>query len=411
MKALQKLVAVIALSLPLATLAQEAAKPAEPPKPTVTPYGFVLLNAFFNANTFNCNDYPCGAARVQNGGTFLMSARQSRFGVKLAMNDDNWTGAALTGVIEFDFKGGHVPTTAPAGGGALTGPNSNSWNAGLMRLRLASATATWKTGFGNVAILAGQDYGLVNPLFATSVAYAADPIFWQAGNLWRRTPQIRASWSNQFDAVGVLVQAAMLSTADTVGTSPVTGAGVTSRMPDLEARAALSLKLDGGINGTVGGGYHTNTKRFNRGAATEQDVTASVFGVDLDVNVPFLNLRGEYYSGEGTDDMYNAIGPGNAGAAGSVYAPKTSGYWAQAVIKIIPEIWIPVGMGHAEAKAADVAANARFENDQIHGGVIFNAGKYWQFSVEACQTTTKYNDAAQTKQDALQTSLNSKLSF
>ena len=109
MKALKKLVAVIALSLPLATLAQEAAKPAEPAKPTITPYGFVLLNSFFNANTFSANDYPGQAAQVQNGGAFLMSARQSRFGVKMAMNDENWTGAALTGVIEFDFKGGHLP--------------------------------------------------------------------------------------------------------------------------------------------------------------------------------------------------------------------------------------------------------------------------------------------------------------
>lgn len=401
MKALRTLlVAVFALSLSHATLAQEAAKPAEPPKPTVTPYGFVLLNSFFNANTFAANDYPASAALAQNGGSFLMSARQSRFGVKLAMNDDNWTGAALTGIIEFDFKGGHLPNA-----------NSTSWNAGLMRLRLASATASWKTSYGTWAILAGQDYGLVNPLFATSVAYVADPIFWQAGNLWRRTPQIRVTYGNQMGVLGVQVQAAMLSPSDATGTVVASGAGIVSRMPDLEARLALSAKLDGGINGTVGVGYHTNVKRFDVGTATEEDVDVSVVGVDLDLNLPYVNVRGEYYNGEGIDDVYFGIAPGVVGAAGARTAPKSSGYWAQAVLKPIPAVWVSLGMGHAEYDQADAAANARYENDQLAGGIILNAGKYWQVSLEVVQATTKYNDTANTSQDALQTALSSKLTF
>ncbi len=391
------LVAALALSLSSVALAQEAAKPAEPPKPTITPYGFVLLNTFFNANTFTSADYPASAALVQNGGSFLMSARQSRIGVKLAMNDENWTGANLTGVIEFDFKGGHFAT------------NSTGWNAAIMRLRLAQATATWKTGYGTWSVLAGQDYGLVNPLFATSVAWVADPIFWQAGNLWRRSPQIRLTYGGNAGPVGVTVQAAILSPADTTGNVTL-GAGNVSRNPDLEARLALSGGA-GPVKGTLGIGYHTNEKLYDRGLATEQNLTTSLVGVDLSLALPYVDVKGEWYDGKGTDDMYFGIAPGVVGAAGARTLPKSSGYWGQAVIKPSAMLWITAGMGHAEHKVADAAANARYENDQIAGGLILNAGKYWQVGLEVCQATTKYNDAAGTKNDALQTALSSKLTF
>ncbi|MBL0274752.1 MAG: hypothetical protein IPQ24_01385 [Anaeromyxobacter sp.] len=409
MKALRTLlVAVFALSLSHATLAQEAAKPAEPPKPTVTPYGFILLNSFWNANTFSSPDYPSQAAKTQAGGAFLMSARQSRFGVKLAMNDDNWTGAALTGTIEFDFKGGHFAT------------NSNGFNAGIMRLRLASAVATFKTGYGTWALLAGQDYGLVNPLFATSVAWVADPIFWQAGNAWRRSPQIRATYSNSFGAANVSVAAAMLSPADADagvgGTTTVTnGAGIRSRQPDIEARAALGAKLDGGISGTLGVGYHTNKRRYNGATAPDVvDVTATIMGVDLDVNVPYLNLRGEWFDSSGADETYNGIAASGvrAGATAGTYEKvESSGYWAQAVLKPLDKIWVTVGVGSTKLDnlAATTAATVRKENSQVEGGVILNAGKYWKVGLEVCQTTTKYFDDV--KQDAMQIALSSQLTF
>jgi hypothetical protein len=139
MKAFKKLLAAgLALALPISALAQatpaEPAKPAEqvPPagapvpekaaaaKPAeegvkVTPYGFVLLNAFYDVDTFATKDYPgqarsagSGAGATDFGEAFLMSARQSRFGVRLAGKETKLTGADLSGVIEFDFKAGHL---------------------------------------------------------------------------------------------------------------------------------------------------------------------------------------------------------------------------------------------------------------------------------------------------------------
>ncbi|ABC82193.1 hypothetical protein [Anaeromyxobacter dehalogenans] len=426
MKALKKLfVAALALSLPLATLAQatEAAKPAEAapaaaPAPAakpaeetikVTPYGFVLLNAYWDGNTLVNKDYPGQAARAgtNEGGAFLMSARQSRVGMRLATSGDNWTGAALTGVIEFDFKAGHVGVAPQA---------STTWYNGLMRLRLAAMTATWKTPYGNWAVLAGQEYGLVNPLFAESLAWVADPLFWQAGNLWRRSPQIRLSYNGQFDMVGLSLAAAMLSPAD-AGQPVDNGYGNRSRTPNFEARGAVSVKAAPDISGTVGVGYHMQTRRYNYGTPDQKDVDGYMLGVDADLNLTqFLQVKGEYYTGKGADDTYNTIGAPTVQTDPPYAKVKGDGYWAQGIIKPLPQLWLTIGYGKAKMDDGDLgfvaAANqaaTRFENTQLAGGVLVNAGKFWRFGVEAMQVETKYLVGADQK--ATQIALSSQLKF
>ncbi|ACG72671.1 conserved hypothetical protein [Anaeromyxobacter sp. K] len=426
MKALKKLfVAGLALSLPLATLAQatEAAKPAEAapaaapapaPKPAeetikVTPYGFVLLNAYWDGNTLVNKDYPGQAQRagVNEGGAFLMSARQSRVGMRLATSGDNWTGAALTGVIEFDFKAGHVGVAPQA---------STTWYNGLMRLRLAAMTATWKTPYGNWAVLAGQEYGLVNPLFAESLAWVADPLFWQAGNLWRRAPQIRLSYNGQFDAVGLSLAAAMLSPAD-AGTPVDNGYGNRSRTPNFEARAAVSVKAAPDIGGTVGVGYHMQTRRYNYGTPDQKDVDGYMLGVDADLNLTqFLQVKGEYYTGKGADDTYNTIGAPTVQTDPPYAKVKGDGYWAQGILKPLPQLWLTIGYGKSKMDDGDLGfvapanqAATRFENTQLAGGVLVNAGKFWRFGVEAMQVETKYLVGADQK--ATQIALSSQLKF
>jgi hypothetical protein len=426
MKALNKLLAAaLVAALPLAGLAQtppaEPAKPAEPPaaaptpapKPAddaikVTPYGFVLLNAFYDMDTFTTRDYPGQVSATDEGEAYLMSARQSRFGVRLAGKDSAVTGADLSGVIEFDFKAGHVATsstcTEPDADPAtppvctITGANtaSTGWYNGLMRLRLASATATWKSGTNTFAILFGQDYGLVNPLFAESLAWVADPLFWQAGNLWRRSPQIRLTWGGKFGDMGLQIQGAVLSPAD--ATAPVDfGAGNKSGVPDLEARAAFSAKF-GDMNGTIGVGYHTEQREYQVAGTddVQDDITTDVLGVDVDLNLTkYLQVKGEYYTGSGADDTYFGIAPSVAGAAGDRDTVDTDGFWVQALVKPSPVFTLTAGYGEANADEDVVTGAAqRKENTQLAFGAIVNAGKAWRFGVEFIQVETTYgNDA------------------
>ena len=453
MTARQKLfAAALALALPFGAFAQatpaapaaEPEKPATPPaekKPAaedtvkVTPYGFVQLSGFWDDKAFTTRDYPAQVAAENTGGSFLMSARYSRFGVRLATKDTAVTHADLTGVIEFDFKAGQLPTSAscpanPTGaavsctiGGANT--PSTAWYNGLMRLRLAAMTASWKGDWGSFSVLAGQEYGLVNPLFAESITWTADPLFWQAGNLWRRSPQIRATVTPKIgDALGLIIQGAVLSPADAqtgTGYTVDYGAGNRSRQPDLEARVALTGKASADINGTVGIGYHSNKKRLYAAGVTTtagafKDLTADGFGVDAEINVPYLGLKGEYYDMKGLDDTYNAIAPGQGrtGTAADFRLPKSTGYWGQAVVKVIPAAWVTIGYGEAHADKADLTAigaatSQRSNNTQLAAGLIINAGKFWRFGGEYCRTKTRYLNNAEP--DGQQFALSSQLKF
>jgi hypothetical protein len=432
MMSLPKLLAAsAALSLATAAVAEDT----KPTTPLITPYGFVLANAYSNTGTFASKDNPIVAVS-ENGSALIFSARQSRFGLKLAMNDDNWTGATLTGQIEVDFLGGYIPGTPTASCTAATPPvctitqgpvASSGWNSAIMRLRLASMTAAWKTDAGTVAVLAGQDFGLVNPLFATSLAWVGNPLFNQNGNMWRRNPQFRLSWSNDFDAVSALVQLAVLSPAD--GTTPVDyGAGNRSTMPDFEARAAISIKAPMDIKGTVGVGYHTNSRKYDGagGVPPTKDVTATLIGIDADLNLTnYLQVKGEWYDGKGSDDGYNGIISNAVRNTGTAAAPnylavRSSGYWGQGIIKPLPLVWVTLGMGHAELNTADLAAPAagaptassqRTKSEQLAGGLLFNAGKYWKFGVEYLKTTTTFNTVVTPKQDASQWAVSSQLLF
>jgi hypothetical protein len=211
-----------------------------------------------------------------------------------------------------------------------------------MRLRLAAATATWKSGGNTFALLAGQDYGLVNPLFAESLAWVADPLFWQAGNLWRRSPQIRATYAGKFGDMGLTLQGAILSPADgfTDDAGPHGtdfGAGNASGVPDLEARAAVNAKF-GDIGGTVGVAYHREERKYLNATGGEADsLNTSVFGVDADLSLTkFLQGKGEYYSGSGTDDTYFGIAPSVTGAEGSRDTVDSDGFWVQGIVKPVP---------------------------------------------------------------------------
>jgi hypothetical protein len=153
------------------------------------------------------------------------------------------------------------------------------------------------------------------------------------------------------------------------------------------------------IDGTVGVGYHTEKRKYLAQSAagvvtTEDKLKTHVISIDADlILTKFMQVKGEYYTGTGTDDTYNGIAtPASVfGAAGSRDTIDTSGFWAQGILKPLPIVWLTVGYGEATADKAQVtSATAREKNTQLAFGVIFNAGKAWRFGVEYIQTTTTY---------------------
>jgi hypothetical protein len=422
--------AALCFTLPAMASAQAAAAPAAPPAVTITPYGFILLDAFFDQGKFAANEYPAQVVN-EDQGAFIMQIRQSRFGVNFAGGDSGFTGAQLAAKVEGDFFAGHLPTVSVAN--AVTAPTSNKLDSAIPRLRYAFATATWSVGPGKLQLLAGQTDGVVNPLHPDSNAYAASPGFMQAGNLYRRSPQIRVQYDYKvMDMLSVQAQVAAVSPQDGEATGFDWGAGNKSG-PDYEARLAFMVKPTADISGTVGFGYHMNKRVYpstitvTTGApttatiyakdGTTESFTAKLFGIDFNADVTkYLNVRGEWYQGKGIDDVYSGI-ISNAGydsnLSAAVYAPdgiRSTGYWFQAAIKPIPEVTLLGGMGSAQVNKDDLvnskgalpaattnaagsiitSSTQREKNTELLLGVTAQAGKNWRFGIEYAKTTTKY---------------------
>jgi hypothetical protein len=396
---------------------------------TFTPYGFVLMNAFASDTPFVSRLYPgqvlpCPATGTGTttgcnlGGSFNISARQSRIGLNIGFDDTaGWTGAKLAGRFEVDFQGGYAGTTFTAN--TVFNPSTTFYNA-LVRLRLAYMTASWGTE-SRFQILAGQDYGLVAPLFATSVAWQADPIFWMAGNLWTRAPQFRLAYDlTPKSGFSFGIAAAALNGADNtvvaLATDPTTSPGATtdfgaanrSRLPAFEGRGYIGARKDGNKIFELGFSGHTNTRRYvSPGNGNTFDVNENAVSLDLDLNLWIINLRGEVWRGNAIDDTYAGIvatplvirttGVGNATVINSINTVPTQGGWAQLVLKPFAFLQLTAGYGVEVANTADMvglSGATRYRNSQFAWGVIFPAGKNWRFSFEGCQTITNYYGGA-----------------
>ncbi len=129
----------------------------EAPKPspfTFTPYGFFLVNAYFN-DAAGARNYPLAnpcTTGVACEGNILFDVRQSRIGGRLSFNDKaGWTGATLSALVEVDFNGGYAGAV-PTGSAGFYNP--------AVRLRKAYANAAWGSE-SMIQLRVGQDDRLI----------------------------------------------------------------------------------------------------------------------------------------------------------------------------------------------------------------------------------------------------------
>ncbi len=388
-------------------------KAPSPRRLSWTPYGFVLVQAFFDDGPFAAKDYPGQVLANGDGGAFLMSARGTRLGVKVGFPDDPWTGARLDAVVEADFKAGSLPSsyattcTTPAGGGNPTCTTSASapstaWYNGLLRVRLAYAQAAWDLGRDQrLTLIAGQDWRVVSPLAPTSLAYGYDQLFTAAGNLNQRDPQLKAIYDGRAGAVGWTVTAAVLSPQDAFLGAPGGGvdygAGNRSRVPNVEGRVAASYRPGGKTVAEVGLAGLVGNRRYNPAGAplTTFDTTVRLAALDGRVRLPYVTLQGEAFASDGAEDALlglvsaAVLGPS---VSGSFLHLQSEGAWIQAVLEPIPAIQIPVGYGFEQLRFRDAGlpATTRTRNAQLHAGVLLNVKNPWKFGFEWVRTTSGY---------------------
>ena len=405
----------------------------EAPKPspvTFTPYGFVVLNAFFNDSQGNRNyplPAPCtGGASCE--GNILFDVRQTRLGSRLSFNDEaGWTKAKLSALVEIDFQGG------------FTGTTSIGFYSPVVRLRKAYADATW----GGFTVRIGQDDHIVSLLRPVSVAYIANPLFQFAGTLNGRAPMIEARYDlNPKDGLAFNAQVAAVSPMDnTVGDAAISpsaavdlGAGNRSRVPAFEGRLALGFKSGGKKLAEIAGWGGWQKNRVVSPATDDNvDVNSYIMGGDLTLNVWMVTVLGSIYGAKGWDQpgslgasqgialtVAPAVPPSTRVSITSADAIPALGGWFQVLVGPSDLFQAYGGWGGTQspfdaytgtlfAATAATRTATRVQNFQWAAGLIGYAGKSWRFSAEYSRATSYFYTGNNYSQG--QFSLNSQLVF
>jgi hypothetical protein len=349
------------------------AQQASPPAVTVTFYGTIVANAGASSAQFAVPDIPLwalvgpltpppiggqppGVAVDAESGSFELTARQSRFGARVAVpaGKTRWTAG---GQVEVDFLGAR-----PAAG---QGTVFNQ-----LRLRIAIMTLRHESGW---SLGAGQDWVLFAPVNPASLAHFAIPLAASGGNPWMRLPQVRVERAVVTGDTTVLVQGALLRPvgggdlplAGTLADSPSL-AGERSGQPFYQARLAVSRRPQAG--GTIGVSAHY-------GREDAETNTVSSWGVALDGTWrvhPRLTASGELWTGANLDTFQAGIAQGLALRDGRFHAIDARGGWLQ-LAATLPHDWTVSG-GFAQDDPSDddlTAAVTRARNRVLFLGTTY----------------------------------------
>jgi hypothetical protein len=397
-----------------------APAPAPASKVTFTPYGFILTNAFFSSGAFAADDYPQYSVRpgALNDRGILLSTRYNRIGVRIG--GPEVLGAKVGAVLEADFGFGFVVSAGQNVQNSTQASNFDFYKP-IARMRLGFATLTWGDPDAKVQLLVGQDYGLVNPLFAVTLGYIGTPLFQNAGNLYTRTPMLKLTGDLGKDN-GVTVQLAVedpmdqniFAGAGADQETPTLGSGNRSRIPQLEGRIAGRYKspMASGEIG-VSGAWHKERYllgTFNPATATAQstftpnnsyvDLDSAIGGVDAILKFPFVEVRGEGFIGHNADMYFGHLGQGGVNATvtsanvlTNVQNKRTKGFWAQGILTPVEWVQLTGGYGVELPFGDDIIvsgnnASARTRNSIASAGIIFAASKNLKFSAEGAYTYT-----------------------
>ncbi|HWU87009.1 MAG TPA: hypothetical protein VN253_07030 [Kofleriaceae bacterium] len=279
----------------------------------VTIYGFVQVDLAYNT-TQSCLDF-CSNFPIQKSGTYkgdhartIYSARDSRFGVKLAAPDAGKI--KTTGTLEMDFFG---PTTTTEQG---------TWVNPVLRFR--HAYLKFETPI--VDVLIGQTWNL----FGWSAGYLVTSVQEPGlpGQMFQRTPQVRLTKALKLggDATLELAAAALRPPQQDSGT-PEGAAG--ARLLLGSWTGLHTVYMSGQSIQPASIGVSADVRRFRipeLATAPKRAHSRVGGGVAFDAYLPIvtakktakdnaLSVIGELVIGRGTSDMYTALG-----AAGTVNA-------------------------------------------------------------------------------------------
>lgn len=309
------------------------ASQAQPSERDVRLYGFILFNGAYNADAATPVDIPVFAGQGEEG-SFLMTARQSRFGVRFTET----YAYTVQGAIELDLWG--ITGSAAAGGVTQSAPR--------MRLAYLSVALSERD-----EVLFGQYWAVTAPRHPTSLAHVSIPELSSSGNLWGRLPQVR--YTRRSD--GATFEAALLrpfsgEEAPSGTQADYLDAASYSRLPFLQARGAVTP-------GAAEVGVSAHLGRFDASEAEGGAAATYVLAADGSVTAGRFGLTGEAFVGQNDCMFFGLAGTKGEGAA--FRSGRSAGGWAQASVRIAPPLQLNAGWG-TEAVAEGRTNRTGFAN-------------------------------------------------
>jgi hypothetical protein len=210
---------------------------------------------------------------------------------------------------------------------------------------------------GGTAIEAGQDYVMLAPRDPTSLAAFAFPLFFRAGNLYLRAPQVRVeqTFGGGWRVEGGIVAPIAGDFGIPYEFAPPPGAGERSKRPAFQGRLGFARgDADAPRELTLGVSGHGGWRRRLPGL---EDSWAAA--VDGNARVGRVGVAGEYYIAENAEVFGGGISqPGRA-----------SGGWIEGRFALNPRTDVNGGFGLDRPKDA-AGRLLRSQNRSAFGNVI-----------------------------------------
>lgn len=251
----------------------------------VKPYGFILVNVGINDVLGTDIPVKAGIADTTTKTNFLITPRQTRFGLKMSSEVDDWE---MSGGIELDFWG-------------LKGSGANGL---AMQSAPRLRRAYFKMMKESFTFLVGQEWSLFAPLSPTSLAHVSIPGFSSCGNLWNRMPQIRFEHQHDLGETGsalfqwALVRPLGADVATTTRTQgEAFGAGEYSALPFFQGRVSATFSK----NVSIGFSGHYGQEDWEKAYPTmnfhEDKTTTAAAALDFKAKAGVFGLSGEWFMG------------------------------------------------------------------------------------------------------------------
>ena len=427
------LAGILALGLP--ALAQEPVKPAAPAAspdvvagppaelPSLSPpfiwrfqggttlrlYGRIEFLTSYDTTVPYLGDLwayvpPAGTFNGDNG-SFSMSVRGTIVGVHL-MVPGVAPGWAFNSRVEIDFSGGFLT-------GAMSAYSP------LVRLRHAWVSMDSE----HVSILAGQGYGIFNPLFPDEGTWLA---LGTAGNPYIRAPQLRLTL--MWDPMKVELSATRPIGGNEVFTDSVNDLvsdGELSKMPFFMARLSYLGDYGGGttlglgVSGVYGREFihreypftHADLKTTET-STIDQMTNVWLAGADAKLTTKYVDLVGEFFVGENINQFFAGVLQGvtllpatldkatDKVRAGQAWAIRAYGGWGQVSVKPIDRLVFHLGASIDHPRTGDLTYDRTDKKAvvpreyNLAGWVAGNykLGDLWLVGCEVSYLRTKYLD-------------------